>query len=146
MPEENLTGTAADAYYAVFKHLVSWYCRDNPSEGTILAVDLTNAIINDTESLLIMLQDYCIRYRCTLLLDNFDGLVEKGYIETWEGSPVGFMDGFYIAFNDAQLSDSILVTSAHIYKGNLAAYGANFTVELKQDAWELELPNHFWVS
>jgi len=146
MPEENFTGTSADAYYAIFKHLVSWYCPDKPHEGTILAVDLSDAIISDTDSLLTMLQDYCNRYHCTFLLDNFDGLIEKGYIKTLEGSPTGFEEGFLIVFNDTELNDTTLLTSAYIWKGNLAARGADFTAKIRHNVWELDPVDRFWVS
>jgi len=96
-----------------------------------IGVDLENAKLEDTAPLIILFQDFCDDNGFLLLLDNYDGLTEKGYFH-WENILYLFV------FEDEKLTEDILITSAHG-----GGWRIDYTVELINNVWEITKTSNF---
>lgn len=137
---KNLSEDQANAYFAIFENLYG----DDPglnSESKYLAIDLTNVKLTDTAPLIELFQNFCNNNDYILLQDNFEGLEEKGYIED-----LYFKDGFIISFDDMELNGVTLVTAANKWRAGDGAIGATFTVEKKNNLWEITKTENNWIS
>ena len=138
--DSDVSDEQANAYFTIFKDL---YEKDPAlnDDSIYLAVDLTNVMLENTDPLIALLEDFCDNNGYTLLLDTFDGLKEKGYIED-----LWFPDGFLIAFTDAELTKDKLITSAQKWRSGLGAIGSDYTVKFKNDLWEITKIENSWIS
>ncbi len=128
------------AYMMILEDL--WETDQALNGEKYLAVDLSKVMLEDTEALEALLQEFCDAHGFELLLDTFDGLVEKDYIP--EG--VSFTEGSFIAYEDTESGPDQLVTAAYKWKGNLGAIGGEYTVEKKDGAWEITKIEVQWIS
>ena len=135
-----LSEKQAGAYFTVFEDL---YEKDTAlqAQSTYLAIDLTNVKLADTAPLIKLMQDFCDNHGYTLLQDSFDGLTERGYIKD-----LYFENGFLISFNDIELDDDTLVTSASKWRSGLGAIGSEYTVKYGNNAWEITKIDKSWIS
>ena len=135
-----LAGNQAGAYFAVFETLYETDPALN-ADSAYLALDLTNVMLEDTEPLIVLMQDFCDDNGYTFLLDTIDALTEKGYIKD-----LYFEEGFVITFSDIQLDSNTLVTSAMKWRSGLGAIGADYTVEQSNGTWEITEMSNNWIS
>lgn len=128
------------AYFTVFKSL---YEENDGLNDDIkfIAVDLSQTKISDTSYLVELMGQYCEGKNLTLLQDTFEGLEEKEYI-----SDLFFKEGILISFNDISLSNNRLKTSAKDWRGGTGAVGADYTVKLKNDSWQITKISGQWIS
>lgn len=134
-------GSEAAAYFAVIKQLATMW------QGTYMGLDMANIKVDDSDQLIGMVQNYCANHGMTLLLDDMDGLMKKGYIESDGDMPVGFTDGYLIQFTSAKLTKKKLTAEASCWYGNLGAEGGTFTVNKKDGVWVLnEEISGMWIS
>jgi len=83
----------------------------------------------------------------TLLWDDMSGLIENGYITTDNnGNPESFPDGLLFSFNDIDYNRNELITNADVWYGNLAAYGAKYTLKMEYGRWIVKTVESEWVS
>ena len=138
-PGTVISNSQAKAYFSVFEAL---YKKDTGlNNGKYLALDLTKAKLTDKTQLIKLMHDFCNSHGYTLLQDTFEELKEKGYIKN-----LSFNDGFLITFNDKELTQKKLITSAKKWCSGLGAIGAEYTVEKKNDIWQITKGTNFWIS
>ena len=142
-----------DLSYAYFVVLLDLYFNHTPygMNPKNVAVDLTNVKLADTSSLINLLQNHCNKNGVALLQDNFEGLRQSGYIvgsvsENGEPHYHYFKDGFIIVFNDIELNQDTLVTSAYVWYGDLGASGLDYTIRLVNNSWEIAGIDNWWMS
>ena len=136
----DISSEQASAYYAVFENLYEIDPGLN-SDCEYIAFDLTNVKLEDTSLLIGLFQEFCDNNNYSLLLDDFEGLNQKGFIVD-----LYFPNGIIIAFDDNELTKDTLVTAAHKWRSGLGAIGCEYTVKLKNSTWEItETANH-WIS
>jgi hypothetical protein len=130
----------ADAYYLIFQELIN---TDSGLNGGIeyLALDLSGVKSIDMEYLTKLVKSYCDDNNLTLLLDDFDGLKDAGYIKN-----LSFENGMLISFVDQSVSDQNIVTDAKKWRSGTGAVGATYTVSFKDDAWEITDVTGSWIS
>ena len=135
-PTENQAG----AYFAVFEDL---YNLDTALNGnsTYLVLDLTKVRAADTEPLIVLFQAFCDENGFELMLDTIDGLKEKGYIVD-----LYFAEGFVIVFDDMRSDNETLVTKAMKWRSGTGAIGADYTVKLNKNSWEITSKENNWIS
>ena len=128
------------AYFAVFEKL---YEVDPGLNGDIeyIAFDLTDVKLEDTSLLIGLFQAFCDNNDYSLLLDDFEGLNEKGYIKE-----LSFPNGILIAFKDNELTKDTLVTEARKWRSGLGAIGAEYTVKLEDSTWSITKIANQWIS
>ena len=139
-PEPTPVQTQAQGYWAVFEEL---YGEDEAlnSEIQYLAIDLSKSKLEDKQPLTDLFEEFCSQNGLTLLLDNIEGLTEKGLIED-----LYFKDGILISFEDQKLTDEKLVTEASKWRSGLGAIGATFTVENQDGVWKITEEENSWIS
>jgi hypothetical protein len=130
------------AYFLVFEYLFETDPALN-HEIKYIALDLSETMLETPDNFIWILEEFCVQNNFTLLLDNFDGLVEKGYIRDI-GS--GFEEGILISFRDTALTDDTLTTDASKWRSGLGAIGATFTVEKSDGDWEILPLESMWIS
>ena len=130
----------AKAYMEVFNELYELDPGLN-NDITYLALDLTDVLLKDTEPLVALVQRFCNGKWFFLLLDTFEGLIEKGYV-----ADLYFKDGILISFRDIVLSENELVTSAQKWRSGLGAIGADYTVVRRASSWEITETGNQWIS
>jgi|GEM_PF-2148285 len=137
---ENDNATQADAYFLIFQNL---YESDSALNSDIkyIAVDLSEMQFETPDAFTRLMDDFCTTSGFTLLLDNVDGLAEKGYIKESY-----FEEGILISFRDTELTDNKLITEAMKWRSGLGAIGATFTVEKMNDTWEITETENDWIS
>jgi len=124
------------AYLLVFQNITQWRCK-------YLAADLTDVKLKDTTYLVELLQKYCDDRGVTLLLDDYYGLEEKGYInDDWNE----FEDGLLITFHDKSLTKNKLVTEASLYCASLAGQGRKYVVKRTFHEWKITSIEMMWIS
>ena len=129
----------AKAYYTVFLEL---YKEDTAlNHGKYLAVDLSKVKLTDTAPFIELMKDFCKSHGYTLLQGTREKLKAKGYIKNLD-----FKDGFLISFNDKELTQKRLVTSASKWCSGTGSIGAEYTVEKKETAWKIEGSSNFYCS
>ena len=128
------------AYFAVFENLYEIDPGLN-SEIEYIAFDLTNVKLADISPLIELFQEFCDNNNYSLLLDDFEGLNQKGYIED-----LYFPNGICIVFEDNKLTKDILVTAAHKWRSGLGAIGGEYTVKLKDYTWNITEIANQWIS
>jgi ABC-type oligopeptide transport system substrate-binding subunit len=142
-PKESANPLAAEqaqAYFAVFQTL---YEEDSAlnSDSKYLALDLSKAKLEDTTPLIEKVQEFCEEKGYTLLLDNHEGLVEKGYV-----TDLHFEEGFIISFEDEKLNEKTLITNAQKWRSGNGAIGAKYTVKQKNGTWTITNTTDSWIS
>lgn len=139
-PEPTPVQTQAQGYWAVFEEL---YGEDEAlnSEIQYLAIDLSKSKLEDKQPLTDLFEEFCSQNGLTLLLDNIEGLTEKGLIED-----LYFKDGIVISFEDQKLTEEKLVTEASKWRSGLGAIGATFTVENQDGVWKITEEENYWIS
>ncbi|MCL1971651.1 MAG: hypothetical protein FWG57_01510 [Endomicrobia bacterium] len=130
-----LNAEQAKAYFMIFE---DFYRRG----GGRVAVDLTNVKLPDTALLIKLMQNHFDRYGGTLLLDTFEGLVEKGYIiadrATINGSR--FVNVSFFKFVDTELTQDTLVTWSSM-RSSYAEKSGTYTVKRTNNVWEITNSN-----
>ena len=128
------------AYFAVFEKL---YEVDPGLNGDIeyIAFDLTDVKLEDTSLLIGLFQEFCDNNGYSLLLDDFEGLNEKGYIQD-----LYFPNGILIAFKDNELTEDTLVIEARKWRSGRGAIGAEYTVKLEDSTWNITKIANQWIS
>ena len=139
-PEPTPVQTQAQGYWAVFEEL---YGEDEAlnSEIQYLAIDRSKSKLEDKQPLTDLFEEFCSQNGLTLLLDNIEGLTEKGLIED-----LYFKDGIVISFEDQKLTEEKLVTEASKWRSGLGAIGATFTVENQDGVWKITEEENYWIS
>jgi hypothetical protein len=130
----------AGAYFSVFENLYAASPGLN-TDSTYLVLDLTNAKLTDSESLITLMQIFCDENGYVFMLDTIEGLKEKGYV-----IDLGFPEGFVIVFNDVQLENGTLITEAMKWRSGNGAVGAEYTVKLRNNTWEVTKTDKSWIS
>lgn len=130
----------AVAYFLIFEDIYETDPGLN-SDMEYLAIDLSRVKADDTESIVEIFETYCSDNNLSLLLDTYDGLVEKGYIKD-----SFFEKGLLISFDDQSFSDTEVVTDASKWRSGLGADGATYTATLKKDVWEISNVTNRWIS
>jgi len=130
----------ACAYFIVFEELYEIDPGLN-SEIEYIAFDLENVKLADTSLLIGLFQEFCDNNNYSLLLDNFEGLNQKGYIED-----LYFPNGILIAFKDDELTEDTLVTAASKWRSGLGAIGGDYTVEIEDSVWNITKIANQWIS
>jgi len=128
------------AYYTVFEDLF----ENDPSlneNARYLAIDLSNTNLADASPLIELMQEFCDNNGYTLIQDELVGLINGGYVVELE-----FVSGFIIIFIDSEQTPEKLVTSAVKWRSITGAIGANYTVELKNEEWEITKTENQWAS
>jgi len=138
--QERAYAGQADAYFVVFENL---YEIDPGLNGDCeyIAFDLTNVKLEDTSPLIDLFQEFCDNNNYSLLLDDFEGLNQKGFIVD-----LYFPNGILIAFNDEALTNDTLVTAAQKWRSGLGAIGSEYTVKLVNSMWEITKTAKHWIS
>ena len=134
----------AEAYFLVFQYLFEADPALN-HEIKYIALDLSEIKFQAQDVLIRLVEDFCAEFGFTLLLNDFEGLREKGYI-TFDPLPPRFQDGIIISFQDITLTDDTLVTKAEKWRSGRGAIGSTFTVEKTDGTWELLPLESMWAS
>ena len=139
LPEPN------DPVYAYFqvceKHIQNYrYSR------TYIGVNLERVKLVNTEILANLLQDYCNAQGATLLLDNYDGLVEKGYINNEDGGFYQFKDGMLITLTDELLPEGKIQLDTALFFASLAGVGNRYFLEFVDGEWKIDVSPMMWIS
>ena len=121
----------ADAYFLVFEDIFELDDELN-SDIEFIAIDTNDMKISDTKQLITLLQGFCDSHGFTLLQDDFDGLVDKKYIENQY-----FKEGILVKFNDSALGQDSLETMASKWRSALGMIGAEYKVEKADGKWEI---------
>jgi len=143
---ENATNTTdisvnqASAYFVIFENLYEIDPGLN-SEIEYIAFDLTNVKLADTSPLVGLFQEFCDDNNYSLLLDNYEGLNQKGYIVD-----LYFPNGIIIVFADNELTEDTLITAAHKWRSGRGAIGGEYTVKLKDSIWDITKIANQWIS
>ena len=130
----------ASAYYAVFENLYEIDPGLN-SDCEYIAFDLTNVKLEDTSLLINLFQEFCDNNNYSMLLDDFEGLNQKGFI-----MDLSFPNGILIAFDDTELTNDTLVTDARKWRSGRGAIGCEYTVKLNNSTWEITGTANHWIS
>jgi len=135
-----ISAKQASAYFVVFENLYEIDPGLN-SEIEYIAFDLTNVKLADTSLLIGLFQEFCDDNNYSLLLDNYEGLNQKGYIVD-----LYFPNGIIIAFEDNELTEDTLITAAHKWRSGLGAIGCEYTVKLENSTWNITKTANQWIS
>lgn len=129
-----ISGQNTGAYMAVFEKLMK---TDDALNADIkyIALDYEKAMTENKKDLEEAFSEYCTEHGYQLLIDDFEGLCESGYIEKDE---LYFKDGIIISFEDSELTEEKLVTDASKWRSGLGAVGAEYTVINKDGKWEID--------
>ncbi len=111
------------------------------SDIKYLSVDLSKAMLDDQAPLMERLNTFCEINDLELLTLGYDDLTEQGYI-----TDLYFTEGVLIAYEDTELTETRLVTSARKWRGGRAAVGAQFTAERDEFFWRVTKEENSWVS
>lgn len=112
------------------------------SESVVyLAVDLSGIKSSDTDYLVTLFQKYCQDHGYTLLVDDINGLIDKGYIKDRF-----FKDGILLCYDDQSITDKSLITHAKKWRSGTGAIGATYTVTNNNDTWEITDTTDNWIS
>jgi len=130
----------AKAYFTLFEYLYETDPALN-HDSNYIALDLTNVKLTNTAPLIELIQKFCDSNGYILLQNNFEELVEKGYIKN-----LYFENGFLISFNDININENTLVTSARKWRSGTGAIGADYTVKKKGKIWEIAEIKNSWIS
>jgi hypothetical protein len=117
-------------------------------EGKYLAIDTRFMDESAIPGLKIIMENYCAEKNKTLLLDNMEGLIEKGYITVVKDSdmPESFTDGGLVYFDSITTDTGTLTMEGCIWYGNLGAEGATYTLSKKNGSWEMSEATDMWIS
>ena len=144
MPFGMFASHQEDAYMLVFEQSIN---EDRKFKN--IAVDLTKVKLKNTSKLVERLQAYCDERGATLLLDDYQGLKEKGYIKIkyfklgdgmLEPYP-HFEDGIFIRFNDIELTKNSLVTTVDFF-----TTGWWYEVKRIRGEWQIVETSRAWIS
>ena len=128
-----------EAYMLVFQEELG----RNDRELKYVAVDLSKIKLEDTTKLIELLQAYCDENGATLLLDDFNGLKEKGYIKEHDDLPFSYVeDGILVTFDDVKLTKNSLVTRA----SSSTVAGWKFEVKRIHGEWQIVSRDLAWIS
>ena len=138
--DEDIEKSQAEAYFLIFEYL---FQTDSALHRNIkyIAVDLSDTMLENTDCLISLLENFCTDNDCVLLLDTIDGLREKGYIKD-----LYFEEGIVIRYNDILLKDNWLTTEAMKWRAGLGAIGATITVKKTGGIWEIRKTEKNWIS
>lgn len=128
------------AYYLLFEKL--WQEDDGLNDSIqYISLDLSKAKLEDTAPLLKLMKGFCDQNGYELLTLTFEQLKEQGYIED-----LYFDKGILIAFEDKELTETVLKTDGKKWRSGLGAIGATYTAEKKSDGWEITAVDGSWIS
>ena len=134
----------AQGYYQVFLELMD---EDAGLQGGIkyIALDYKNALTENKKILEKLMEEYCIANGYELLLDDYEGLIEKGYINKQE---LYFPDGIIISFEDEKLLEDKLITNARKWRSGRGAIGATYTAIKVDGVWKVDedATRGLWIS
>ena len=124
----------AHGYYQVFLELMD---EDAGLQGGIkyIALDYKDALTENKNVLERLMEEYCKANGYELLIDDYEGLTEKGYINKEQ---LYFPDGIIISFQDVKLLEDKLITSAGKWRSGKGAIGATYTAIKKDGLWEVD--------
>ncbi len=127
-------------YFEIFSQLFEDDKALN-EEIKYIAVDLDEVKSEDNREFLLLMHDFCDKEGYVLLENNFEGLKKAGLIKE-----LYFEEGIIISFRDESFSENKLVTEASKWRSGLGAIGALYTVEKREDIWEIIEVGNFWIS
>ncbi|MGM9974573.1 MAG: hypothetical protein ACI33K_11100 [Clostridiaceae bacterium] len=134
----------AQGYYQVFLELMD---IDTGMQGGIkyIALDYQDALTENKGLLKKLMEEYCKANGYELLIDDYEGLTEKGYINKQE---LYFPDGIIISFEDVKLLEDKLITNAAKWRSGKGAIGATYTAIKKDGVWKVDkdATRGQWVS
>jgi len=132
----------ANAYYEIFKDLCKnmIYIRSGYSDmisptvydDNYFVLDLSDVIYDDASNLIALFMDYCDKSDYIFLMDTFDGLKEKRYIDKFSY----FNEGFIIKFTDKEIYKNSLVINAIFQNGHNFS-SCTYMVELINGEWQI---------
>ncbi len=129
-----------EAYFLVFEDM---YNQDTVLNGDIkyISLDIEKAELQDKKGLIELFKGFCDKNGFTLLIDNYEGLIEKGYIKD-----MYFEDGIIIKYEDVALKDNKLVTNVSKWRSGKGAIGGKYTLEKKDGKWKIISGGVQWIS
>ncbi|WP_426350264.1 hypothetical protein ACPWSR_03225 [Alloiococcus sp. CFN-8] len=132
--KDQILSSDAQGYYQVFLELMD---EDTGLQGDIkyIALDYKNALTENKKILEKLMEEYCIANGYELLLDDYEGLTEKGYINKQE---LYFPDGIIISFEDEKLQEDKLITNARKWRSGKGAIGATYTAIKENGVWKVD--------
>ena len=147
--ESNEKAPAEEAYMEVFQE---FYPRERLLERTkkdeyYISVDLEGVLYEYPELIKARIEEYLKDTGVSLLWENMDSLIEKGYILTDEnGFPIGFERGSLFVFQDSVLTDIMYESNTYKWYGNLGAEGATYKVRMRSGKWGITSITNKWIS
>ncbi len=142
--KDPLLSSDAQGYYQVFLELMD---EDAGLQGGVkyIALDYKNALTENKKILEKLMEEYCIANGYELLIDDYEGLIEKGYINEKE---LYFPDGIIISFEDEKLLEDKLITNARKWRSGRGAIGATYTAIKEDGVWEVDeaVTRGQWIS
>jgi hypothetical protein len=130
----------SDPYYLIFKQL---FQTDDALNDKIkyIAIDFSKADTADASDFIALIKSFCDEHGYTLLEDNYEGLVEKGYIKE-----LYFEEGIIISFENVILSAHKMTAEGTKWRSGLGAIGAKFSLLEQDGKWELSETTNHWIS
>ena len=147
----NADTTLSDAFYHIIKEI---YAIDPGLNHEIkyVAVDIEGVYKNVRWFLYESLRQWAATHDYELIIDNYTGLVESGYIvePSFDGSEsdyrMGFIDGILLQFNIAAFNGEKLIVDAQKYRSPRGSVGATFTARFEDSNWIFDEPDGIWMS
>jgi hypothetical protein len=139
---DGLESSQSAAYFSIIKKVAELW------QGRYMAIDPKNIDVDNPAELIKMMENYCYNQGLILVISDFDGLKERGYIDIADdGLANGFNDGYHITFDYAKLSKKKLVADSGCWYGSLGAEGARYTARLKDGKWVVDDKiENMWIS
>jgi len=143
-----------DLAYAYFLIAENLFEEADRADLDYLAADLDNVKFADTVRLVELLRQYCDDRGATLLLNDFYGLRDKGYISDRGSFMKDGKAGVLIFFGNRdpsapsgiELNSNTLVAEASFFRAGLFGAGNGYTVEYTSNGWEITNVKPLWIS
>jgi len=128
----------ASGLFAIFE---DFFDEESYSDTKYIALNPDNIDLEDQDGITYLMKRYCFFHGHTFLFKTFDELIDEGYIV--DG---GFEEGIVFGFDALTITEGSIFAEAYIYKGNLGAYGKEFTVTFANREWTVTTSNMIWMS
>jgi ABC-type transport system substrate-binding protein len=133
--------TVSEAFQQLFLYL--YELDSGLNYGTkYIAVDPTNVPEPIAELLIPVIRKLTDENGWEFLIDTYEGLVEKGYVDESQGNY--FVEGLLFRFENIKISDNALEVDASKFRSGLGAIGGTYTVSL-DGLWRIESSKN-WIS
>jgi hypothetical protein len=142
-PPRDAPAMPYEGFYQVIRKL---YVMDPGLNNGIkyIAVDMEGVFEGERSALEAEVREWADTLGGELLLNNYQGLVESGYItppmKDGIADATGFKEGILFSFNDTYFKDDTLTVRATKYRGPLGAVGAQFTARFGDGNWTVDEP------